>query len=621
MIVTRLWKLQPGRYFCISTKSASGTWKDHFFKRREFRLVNKFIKANADKDIYFCPHGFSEPRRLKPHAVLPNLLWSDMDEADPKDVAVKPTIAIESSPGRYVGLWMIDKVMTEELNRRLAYGLGGDTSGWDLTQVLRVPGTRNNKYPSRPRVRLLWLDGPDWTVRQLEKKLPADDIPEIVETSDAAEVMRKNEKIIPPWVRRELRTNRKPPEGKRSEMIWKLGNSLLEAGLTRDEAFVLLKASVWNKFAGRRNEDEQLRRELEKALNRKHQAKNTVVGEGEHEDDDDYVIGAKSLNEVEEEDISWVWYPFLARGKVTILEGDPEAGKSYIAQMISGGIGRGDKLPCETKDIPIVQGRVLYFDLENDAATVTKKRMRWNGFDDDTMRNFYQEERPFSIEDEGALEKVYQAMERIKPVLVVFDTLNTYIGSVNTSQGAQGQQAFVKFLQIAQRFNCAMLVLRHLTKGGRDKAMYRGQGNIAFTGIARSVMLCGRHPEDPDMRVMAASKTSFTRKPRSICYEICDKGTKKERDRSELQWGKFVDLTADEVVMAEPQSNNKEKEEALEFLEAALESGPMELSKLRKMAETRSIQDRMMRKASEELGVVKETKVKDDKKTTTWSLP
>src|SRR5690606_1870011 len=102
------------------------------------------------------PHGFTKPERNKNFAAIPKLLWADLDEADPRTCAIKPTIAIESSPGRFAGLWLVDAPMTEEINRRLTYFLGADKSGWDLTQVLRVPGTNNYKYNSNPRVRILW---------------------------------------------------------------------------------------------------------------------------------------------------------------------------------------------------------------------------------------------------------------------------------------------------------------------------------------------------------------------------------------------------------------------------------------------------------------------------------
>jgi hypothetical protein len=69
----------------------------------------------------------------------------------------RPTAILESSPGRLQMWWRLDSEVApeigEELNRRLAYAMGADKSGWDLTELLRVPGTRNHKYPERPTVR------------------------------------------------------------------------------------------------------------------------------------------------------------------------------------------------------------------------------------------------------------------------------------------------------------------------------------------------------------------------------------------------------------------------------------------------------------------------------------
>ncbi|MGE0366992.1 MAG: AAA family ATPase [Phycisphaerales bacterium] len=616
MLITRLWKNQPGKYFLIATKSANGKWSDVFFSRKELRDVDEFIRDNADKDLYFCPHGFSKPKKLKEHAVLPTLLWSDMDEADPRKTKLKPTIAIESSPGRYVGIWMLDQTMSEDINRRLAYGLGADVSGWDLTQVLRIPGTTNYKYESMPKTRLMWVDGPTWDLKDLDRKLPAEEVSS-TETSDAATIFKKYKSGLPQWARRELMTRKIPKPGKRSEMLWKLANTLLEAGIPDQEAFTMIKASVWNKFHGRRNEDQQLRREWEKCINKHLSASKPVAGDYEH----DYQYLAKPICDIEERDLDWVWYPWLARKQVTILEGDPEAGKSFIAQYISARVCLGKRVPCEDKSREVIEGPVAYFDVENEISAVTKKRLRWFG-GYDTLPNFYQEEKPFSIDDEDEMEKVFEAIERVRPAMIVFDTLNTYIGSANTNHGAQSQQSFVKFLELARRFDCAVLVLRHLTKGGRDKAMYRGQGNIAFTGVCRIQILAGKHPTDPDLRVMARSKGNLTKKPRSLIYEVADGSDDQEKDKAKFRWHGFADIDAEEIVAVEAgKDDKKERHEAREFLLEALEPGPLEWHRIEKMAEARSISPRTIRRAGDELKIIKKSTGFGKNKTSTWELP
>jgi hypothetical protein len=128
-IIISLWKGQSGNYFCLATKSASGRWREHFFTPAEFGAIPNFINENKDCDIYFCPHGFTRKMRRKEYAVPPTVLWADLDEIDPRSLEVRPSVAIESSPGRYVGLWHMDGPINEQLNQRLTYAIGADKGG------------------------------------------------------------------------------------------------------------------------------------------------------------------------------------------------------------------------------------------------------------------------------------------------------------------------------------------------------------------------------------------------------------------------------------------------------------------------------------------------------------
>ncbi len=627
MQLLSIWRefAEDAPYYCISSKSATGKWRDHFFKRSEFRAIPQFLRDNADRDLYFCPHGFTKPRREKQYAVIPRLLWSDMDAADPHKVKPAPSIAIESSPGRYVGLWFMDKPVTEELNRRLAYTIGADKSGWDLSQVLRIPGTTNYKYDSQPKTRFLWTDGQQWSVKELEGKL-IKEVKNAGISTEASDVWRRvsgtiKSASVRQKLQRELTTKRIPTVGKRSEVLFALVADMFEAGIQEDDALTLIKCSVWNKFAGRRNEDDQLRREWQKALDN-HFTGKAVTGESNDEEEDLLAIDATPMSEIKEVDFDWIWHRRIARGMATIIEGDPEAGKSYITQMIAARVHNGEPLPCEEKGIPTVKGPVVYFDLENKRDTVTIKRLRWNGFEPSTMKHFHQIEAMFSLGDPDAMARVYEVLEEIKPVLVVFDTMNTYLGKANTSQGAEAQQIFVSgFNGIAKRFNCGVVVLRHLTKGARDKAIYMGQGNIALMGVARFALLCSKHPEDPDMRVLASNKNNNTKRSRTIEYRIIDAATKEEREKSKLIFEGFNDYTADEIVSAKPEDNKEEKNEAQNFLREVLDDGQMDLHKVHKMADSRGIAERTLQRAASSLRIIKKSKGFGKDRVTLWELP
>lgn len=128
-------------------------------------------------EAYFCAHLLLARRRIKANAAPVLALWADADGGAIPPGAPEPTAIVESSPGHAHLFWRLTRPVppprAEDLNRRLLVAVGADRSGWDLSQLLRPPGTRNRKYQGSPRVRLLTLDvGIAYHPRELELALP-----------------------------------------------------------------------------------------------------------------------------------------------------------------------------------------------------------------------------------------------------------------------------------------------------------------------------------------------------------------------------------------------------------------------------------------------------------------
>jgi tRNA A37 threonylcarbamoyladenosine biosynthesis protein TsaE len=50
-------------------------------------------------------------------------------------------------------------------------------------------------------------------------------------------------------------------------------------------------------------------------------------------------------NTVKPEPLSWLWYPYIAAGKLSLLSGDPGDGKTTLALTIAAHITTGRALP------------------------------------------------------------------------------------------------------------------------------------------------------------------------------------------------------------------------------------------------------------------------------------
>jgi RepB DNA-primase from phage plasmid len=250
-LLEELWAQQPGDFICLSTKdSSNGRWQDLFFTDETVDLA-RFIAANAHSNCYFAPMKFSARVRRKEHAVLPCMCWADLDSVVPYKLDLRPTIAIRSSPGRYAGLWLTDRPVTAQLNQRLTYATGADKGGWDLVQVLRLPGSRNYKYEGAPRARVLWANGPRYQVSALEAQLPVVTTRRVTIGDRRASRLSMTAIIdkhqLSASLRRDLLGRGQVGTERRHRMHWRLACLLREAKVPRDEAFVLLFGTAWNK--------------------------------------------------------------------------------------------------------------------------------------------------------------------------------------------------------------------------------------------------------------------------------------------------------------------------------------------------------------------------------------
>ena len=139
-------------------------------------------ESGADREVYFCAHLLTEPQRRRYNAKEVRALWADGDGAEIPEGVPEPSVTVQSSPGRTQLYWMlsrsIEPEVAESLNKRLAFAAGADMSGYDLTQLLRVPGTLNRKYSGNPEVVIEETTGETHDPEVLDRVLPALPAPE-----------------------------------------------------------------------------------------------------------------------------------------------------------------------------------------------------------------------------------------------------------------------------------------------------------------------------------------------------------------------------------------------------------------------------------------------------------
>lgn len=210
-------------------------------------------------NCYFCPHLLSKPIRRKDYALAGKVLYADLDACAPERLGKfgepPPSVVVRTSPGRWQAYWILEYDIEpkeyEALNRRIAIGYkneGCDQGGWDLTQLLRVPGTTHNK--AEPFVVEI--------IGEMTGSVPAegfDSLPE-AETAEAKPVETRAEDPPVRLTQDELRRWEEPTEDRSTKVFWMV-RTLQRHGMT-DAGIVSYMTGhplVRGKYAGRKAEE------------------------------------------------------------------------------------------------------------------------------------------------------------------------------------------------------------------------------------------------------------------------------------------------------------------------------------------------------------------------------
>lgn len=262
-------------YACISIMSnedGKKQWADRFFHYpSEVDNMLHYIEQTFRKaNVYFCPQLFERARvpghpsaRFKENVKICASLWADLDSCSPDLMLVEPSLVLESSPDRFQALWVLHEAVApevaEQISKNIAYHHvpdGADNGGWDLTQLLRVPFTFNMKYTPPPMVTMPTVARVEYGVEDFtvyaEARVNArshDPMPVVLPTETPLELIQRYRRSVNPIVFTLYDvTPSEEIEGGWSKILWQLQMLCFEAGMSREEVFVIASQSGCNKY-------------------------------------------------------------------------------------------------------------------------------------------------------------------------------------------------------------------------------------------------------------------------------------------------------------------------------------------------------------------------------------
>lgn len=469
-------------------------------------------------DVYWCPSLFSNTRRVVKNALDECALWADLDEVDPRTLTeYEPTIAWETSPGRYQCLWLMasgtipDASLPGWENQRMTYMIGADQSGWDTTQLLRIPNWINHKPEyevdgKHPRGKLLWKDKRVYLEGEFDE-LPIvenDATPEIdatltneIKLIDREVLISRVEKKLPVSVRENLRSQ--SISGDSSKTLWYLTRCLADVGCTIAEIVAITQGIPWNKFLGRSNETTMLIQEAGKAIGQSIVRTDNGVEEEGHPLPISWADQMANVKQPE-----FLVKDLIIKGSCGFIAGLPKGFKSWLGLDLAISVATGSNflnhfMVTDPGPVLYIQEEDSVVLLNNRGNKIASRKERYvldtvtptptvNGV---TSKIIVSEpvnlmtaklntyiRNGFTISEEDWivwLEKVllsrYETVfDAIPYKLIVIDTLGTTLGNVDENKmGEMNAHVFRPLKRISELYKVAIMVVHHMGKGNEDR--------------------------------------------------------------------------------------------------------------------------------------------------------
>jgi hypothetical protein len=309
------------------------------------------------------------------------------------------------------------------------------------------------------------------------------------------------------------------------------------------------------------------------------------------------------LSTVYPSDIDWLWLGRIPLGKLTVIDGDPGLGKSVLSLDLAARVSTGQAMPDGS---PGKQGGVVLLSAEDGLDDTIRPRLDAAGAAvnrvlalDRVPADTGQGKRLPALPYDAPYLRA--AVERMGAVLVIVDPLTAYLGErVNAHRDGDCRRALFPLAELAQESGAAVVVIRHLNKGGGTNPLYRGGGSIGIIGAARSGLLVARDPDNSDRRILAATKCNLARLPPSLAYDLSTD------DNGALRIGWIGESPHSAERLLASAANDEERDavaEAVEVLRAILATGPVPAEDVKKEAREAGVAEKTLLRAKAVVGV------------------
>lgn len=329
--------------------------------------------------------------------------------------------------------------------------------------------------------------------------------------------------------------------------------------------------------------------------------------------------------DIQAEPIRWLWPERIALGKLTLIIGDPNVGKSLLTAAMAAVVSNGFLWPVDKTESPV--GDVILISAEDDAADTIKPRLEAAEADNrrvhvlesikEVSTDGTSVRRMFSLkQDLAALEEKLASIHGCK--LVIVDPISAYLDDTDSHRNASVRGLLAPLAALAAKRKIAIVAIDHLNKNSNESnKLYRASGSLAFVAAARAVYIVTRDKDNVNRRLFMPIKNNIAKENTGLAYTVITA----ENNAPVIAWEpEPILITADEALGRSDSNEEKTKIEwAKQVLEVVLANGPVSSTDISREAKQAGISASTLNRAKEKLGI--EPKKIGFKGGWVWSLP
>jgi hypothetical protein len=198
-----------------------------------------------------------------------------------------------------------------------------------------------------------------------------------------------------------------------------------------------------------------------------------------------------SAIDVAQKNVEWLWPGRIALGKLSVIAGHLNLGKSQLAAFLAATVSTGREWPNREGRAPL--GSVIMLMAEDDAGDTIVPRLEVANADLSRVHfvdsNKIGGHRPFDLlSDAQVLEQVIRPLGDVR--LIVIDPITAFLKSVAMQRAAAAQ-----LQQLAANLNAAVVAISHFAKTARTNALTQVMGSLGAggsLGLRTGYAVCGR---------------------------------------------------------------------------------------------------------------------------------